>query len=580
MKTKARIFLQAAVIVAAGLWIYAPALHGGWLWDDNTNLTENPLMRDPAALWKIWFAPQSLDYYPIQMSVEWIQWQLWGVDTFGYHLTNVCLQIVDALLFWWVLAGAAKTSPGRRPTAGVEGPRVEGWADPAFLGGLLFIVHPMTVESVAWIVELKNTLSLAFLLLAMISWMDWFRRDEGGNLKPEIRSKLSSSERGTGFQPVSIDNMGWKPTPRHFGFQVSSFILRRRSYIFSLLCFVAAMLSKSSVVMFPVILLLYAWWRRGRVGRRDLVATAPFFLVSLALGLVTIWLQQHRVIQAAVIPVGGVLSRLAVAGLAPAFYLWKFLVPVNLMPIYPRWDVDPPSALQFLPWVAILGLGWWLWQTRRRGALFGLGVFFVNLLPVTGAVTVATMRFTWVMDHFAYVSLLGLIGLASAAAAEAESGMRKANTRPASSWFPLFAFRFSLFLLLAALAVSSRGYAKTFAGGRVFWAAAVARNPAAWPAQYNLALALLEAGQFPAAIDHLEAAVRLNPDYPAAEVNLANALGQSGRDAEALPHYTRALQLDPGNAVAHYNYGLTLRALGRAGEAREQFRTAARLLHP
>ena len=340
------------------------------------------------------------------------------------------------------------------------------------------------------------------------------------------------------------------------------------------------MLSKSSVVMFPVILLLYAWWRRGRVGRRDLVATAPFFLVSLALGLVTIWLQQHRVIQAAVIPVGGVLSRLAVAGLAPAFYLWKFLVPVNLMPIYPRWDVDPPSALQFLPWVAILGLGWWLWQTRRRGALFGLGVFFVNLLPVTGAVTVATMRFTWVMDHFAYVSLLGLIGLASAAAAEAESGMRKANTRPASSWFPLFAFRFSLFLLLAALAVSSRGYAKTFAGGRVFWAAAVARNPAAWPAQYNLALALLEAGQFPAAIDHLEAAVRLNPDYPAAEVNLANALGQSGRDAEALPHYTRALQLDPGNAVAHYNYGLTLRALGRAGEAREQFRTAARLLHP
>jgi len=506
MKAKALLFLAAAAIVLAGWWIYSPAFHGGWLWDDNTNITENSLMRDPAALWKIWFAPQSLDYYPLQMSVEWIQWRWWGMDTFGYHLTNVCMQVLNGFLLWRVLRKLGLRF--------------------AWLGGLLLVVHPMTVESVAWIVEVKNTMSLAFLLLAFDAWIDWDAR----------------------ATPALL----W--------------------YGLSLLYFLAAMLSKASVVMFPVILLLHAWWRRGRVARRDLVASLPFFAVSLGLGVAALWLQRHRAMAALVVPMGGPFSRVAVEGLAAAFYFWKFVMPVGLMPIYPRWDVDPPSAAQFLPWLVIGGLAWLLWKTGRRGVLFGLGVFLVDLIPVSGLFTVSFMRLTWVMDHLAYVPLVGLIGLAVAglgAVFEGAPENRRAQIRIVS-WVVVSA-------IVAALAFESHAYARTFSSGRAYWTSAVERNPGAWAARYNLALILVEAGEFPEAIAHLEQAVRLDPDYTEAHVNLANALSQTGRYAEAIPHFERALQLDPANAVTHYNFGLALRALGRRDEARSQLLEAAEL---
>jgi len=513
MKARLLIVLQAAVIVAAAWWIYAPALHGEWLWDDNTNITENPLMRDPAALWKIWFAPTSLDYYPLQMTVEWAQWRLWGMDTLGYHATNVVLDVACAFLLWRVLRKL--------------GLRL------AWLGGLLLVVHPVTVESVAWIVEVKNTMSLAFLLLAYASWLDYRGRRDG------VMSQLLDSR---------SELRSWDMTP----------------YLLSLGFFVAAMLSKASVVMFPFVLLLHAWWKTGRVSRRDAVETAPFLVVSLALGLVAVLLQQHRAIGAVALPLGGPLSRAAVAGLGAAFYLWKFLVPAGLMPIYPRWDVDPPSALQFLPWLAIGGLAWFLWRTRRRGALFCLAVFLVNLAPVSGIISVSYMRLTWVMDHLAYVSFVGLIGLAVAAADRAQARFRVAS-------IVLFA------ALAAVLAAQSRACAGAFATARVYWTRALAGNPGAWAAHYNLALILVQSGEFPEAIAHLERAVALNTAYEAAENNLANALSQTGRYDEAVPHYESALRLNPGNAVTHYDYGLTLRSLGRSDEARDQVTEAARL---
>ncbi len=153
MKAKPLFFMRAAVIVLAVWWIYQPVFHGGWLWDDDANITGNSLMRDPGALWKIWFAPQSLDFYPLQTSVQWIQWHLWGMNTLGYHLTNIGLQLLNAFLLWSLLRKLGLRF--------------------AWLGGMLFAVHPTTLESVAWISELKNTLSMAYLLLAMGAWVDW-----------------------------------------------------------------------------------------------------------------------------------------------------------------------------------------------------------------------------------------------------------------------------------------------------------------------------------------------------------------------------------------------------------------------
>jgi uncharacterized membrane protein YeaQ/YmgE (transglycosylase-associated protein family) len=230
--------LQALVIAAAVLWIYQPVLHGDWLWDDDILVTDNAVVHDPSGLWKIWFDPGSMiDYQPLKVSVSWLQWQLWGNDTLGYHLTNVLLHIVGALLAWRLLSKF--------------GLRL------AWLGGLIFAIHPVQVESVAWIAELKNTLSLPLFLLAMCAWIDY---DECGKSK---------------------------------------------DYFLALGLFLAAMLCKPTMVMFPMVILVHAWWKRGRIRWNDVQASAPFFVVSLALGLATLWFLHRYTLVVDAIQMGG-----------------------------------------------------------------------------------------------------------------------------------------------------------------------------------------------------------------------------------------------------------------------------------
>ena len=238
----------------------------------------------------------------------------------------------------------------------------------AWLGGLLFAIHPVLVESVAWIAELKNTLSLPPFLVAMCAWIDY---DEHGK---------------------------WT------------------QYCLALGLFLVAMLCKPTMVMFPVVILLYAWWRRRRIGVQDLKASVPFFAVSLALGLTTLWFLHHAMAPQAV-QLGGFLSRAACAGLSLAFYFSKFLLPIGLLPTYPQWTVGRPSLVQFLPWPILFGVLYLCWANRtswERHALLGLGFFLLNLAPFVGFRAVAYMSFTWVMDHVLYIPVIGLIGLVAA----------------------------------------------------------------------------------------------------------------------------------------------------------------------
>jgi len=245
--------LQALVIVVTVGWIYAPVLHGDWLWDDDALVSKNTIIHSPSGFWKVWFEPNDMvDYQPLKFTVAWMQWHLWGNNTLGYHLTNVVLHLVGALLVWRLLSKL--------------GLRL------AWLGGLIFAIHPVQVESVAWISELKNTLSLPPFLLAMCTWIDYEEHK------------------------------------------------RKRDYFLALGLFLAAMLCKATMVMFPVVILLYAWWKRGRVGWNDVKISAPFFALSLGMGLITVWFLQHYAIGNAVIPLGGFSSRLACAGLVIAFW--------------------------------------------------------------------------------------------------------------------------------------------------------------------------------------------------------------------------------------------------------------------
>ena len=488
------------------LWIYWPALHGQWLWDDDKLISRNSLVHDPAGLRTIWFEPENLlDYQPLEVSVVWLEWQLWGKATLGYHLVNVVLHVVSAFLVWTLL---------RKLEARL-----------AWLGGLLFAIHPIMVESVAWMSELKNTLSLPPFLLAMIFWIEY------------------------------DDHR------------------RRRDYAWALGLFLAAMLCKATMVMFPVVILLYAWWKRDRIKPSDLRDATPFFGISLVLGLVTFWFNQFHAIGEEIIPMGGILPRLARGGLSLAFYFSKAVLPLGLCPIYPRWTVDPPSLVQFLPWPILGGILYYLWTRRQnwgRHVLLGLGFFLVMLLPFIGFTAGSYMSLSWEMDHILYLPVIGLIGVGVA-------GLGRMDELIPNSARP---FGIGVVtVVMALLAWGSHRYAEKYVDQETLWTYTLQNNPGAYAAYNGLGEVLFRAGRMPEAIEYYEKALRINPQYFIARNNLAATLAQVGRTSEAMQLLEQLVQTNPDYAEAHDNLGNAYLKENLLPKAIEQYRQAL-LLKP
>lgn len=537
--------LRFVLIAAAGWFVYSPVLHGRWLWDDDRYITENAALHEPGGLAKIWLAPADVNYFPVTSTAQWLQWRAWGDDPFGYHVTNLVLHGLSGLLLWRLLRQLG--------------------ASHAWLGGLLWIVHPLAVESVAWISELKNTLSLPFLLLAMLAYI---AADEGraGRPRPPLPPRPRPAARSD--RPAAKAR-----TNGHL--------------LLSLLFFTFAMLSKGTVAMFPVIILLFCWWRRGKITAADVRSSAPYFIISLALGVVTL-VFEHGAIGRGGAVIGGLLSRLACAGLAAVFYLWKSVLPFGLLPIYPRWNVDPPAAWQALPWLALGGLLWLLWRRRAtwgRHALLGLGCFLLNLVPVLGFLPMAYQRLSWVADHFAYAALPGLVGLAAAGLGALPSRMLSGK-----AW-PMLA---GALILGAGLAGESRRYTRIFRDEETLWSYDLQHNPDAWMAHNNLGVERMKEGNAPAAIAQFTEALRLDPASPEAHSNLGVALANLGRLPEAIVEGEAAVHLAPDyapgreklgeiriragrQAVVWFNEGNALVQNGRAEEAMADYERALNL---
>ncbi len=493
------VLLRALLILAAGCWVFAPALRGDWLMDDDMYMTQNALLGDPARLWKIWFAPGSfIEYYPVEETVQAVQWHFWHGQTLGYHFTNLVLHLISALLVWRLL--------------GKFGLRL------AWLGGFLFAVHPVVVESVAWISELKNTLSLPPFLLAMCAWIDFDARR------------------------------------------------RPHDYAAALGLFLLAMLCKISMALFPFVLLLYAWWKRGRIGWTDLKATAPFFAISLVLGLTTVlvgdWYREAHLQGTANPPIGDWLTHLELACGTVAFYFTKCVWPVNLLFIYPKWTINAGAFLCIVP---LLAAAAWCWSNRAtwgRHALLGVGFFFLNLAPFIGLTSVTYMEFTWVMDHFLYLPIIGLIGLAVAAF---EDIANKVSAPIRAAWSVTSA------IVLALLALGSHEYAETFDGPEALWSYTIAHNPGSYLAHNNLGNVLLETDRPVEAIAEYDIALALNPAMPEAHSNLAFALDQTGRTDEAINNYHLALGFNPHFAIAHANLADLLLRKGNTSAAMSEY---------
>ena len=493
----------ATLIILLTVVAYVPAMRGGFIWDDGLLISENRTVRASDGLYRFWFTTEAPDYYPLAWSLWWLEWRLWGDSTTGYHVVNVLLHAVNAVLVWIILRHL----------------KIPG----AWLAGLLFAVHPVNVATVAWISEQKNTLSMLFYAVAILLYL---RFDEDG---------------------------------------------RWRWYGLSLAAFLLALLSKSAVVMLPVVLLGCVWWTRGKVRWKDFLRCGPFFGLSLVLGLVTIWFQYHQALGGYTIRAASFPSRLAAAGWVPWFYLYKALLPLNLTVIYPKWQIDASRWVSYLPGIILVGcliVFWWRRKTWGRPLLFGLGYFVVMLFPVLGFFDQGFYQFSLVADHWQYCSIVGAIALSVAAG---EMIFRRMGEQRRC----LGTVAGMAVLMVLAVATWRRGH--VYADEETLWRDNVAKNPNAWLAHHNLGIALGQACRIQEAIWHWEQALRIKPDYARTHYNLGIALGQVGKLADAIAHYEQALRIKPDYAEAHNSLGAALWQAGRIQEAIGHYEQALRI---
>ena len=468
-----------------------PALGAGFVWDDEPLITANPLLRSLSGLAEIWSGARTADYFPLTNTIFWIEYHLFGVHAAGYHALNIFLQSANALLVWAVLRRLE--IPG------------------AWLAGLIFGIHPVHAESVAWISELKNLLSMFFFLVSLLCFF-------------EIEEK------------------------RAFSSSVA--------YVASLCFFLFALLSKTHVVFLPVVILLCAWWRRssslernnGAGGRqvakrgsphfhREMIRTWPFFLVAIALGLLTLWFQSRGIGEEEIV-LGSFGRRFANAGMAVWWYAGKVFAPIRLMNVYPSWRFDSPRLVEWLPLLALIGVMLILWRWRNRwtrSLLFAFAYFVVALLPVLGLLRMAYARSgTLVADHFQYFADISLIALFSAGVA------RLLDSRP--RWIKIVTGAV-VTLLLGAIGSYTWARTEIYRNEETLWQDNFSKNPDAWQGHNRIGQLFFDKDKFAEAAQHFKRATELKPEIPDNYNSLGLAYCRLERFDEGIVEYRKALQL-------------------------------------
>ena len=510
--------LLGGVLILVSVFIaYLPVLRGGFIWDDDAYVMSNPLLTEPDGWGHIWSsAHRQSQYFPMTFTTLRLEHALWGMNPLGYHAVNVFLHSLNALLVWALLRRLAV--PG------------------AWFAAALFALHPVQVETVAWITELKNTQSTLFYLLALHA---------------------------------------------------------------------LALFSKTTACTLPAAMILVLWIRHQPIGRRQLAGIAPFLLLGLVMGLVSVWWEGHlgNYIRDSGTRLSG-LERLLIATRAIWFYAGKLVWPVNLTFSYPRWVINPHDLAQYgwgLGCLVVAALCWWYHRTRgnlpdsriahpdpepgraalpRRQAEQQLGptrfmgrgpiaaiVFFVaTLSPMLGFFPLYTFVYSFVADHYQYLACLGPIALFAAM-----------TTRLAGRWqirpWRQYAFAIALLSVLGVLTWRQAGIYRDL---ETLWRDTLKKNPTSWLALNNLGMVLKARGEKTEAEAHYLEALRLRLDDPDIHYNLANLLVATDRTAEAMAHYQQALKFKPDDPDMHNNLGVVLYSTKQFDEAARQFREAIR----
>src|SRR5437016_2233385 len=536
-------FIFALVLAAVTIFAYWPAWNGGLLWDDDVYITNNELLTAPDGLQRIWFSLDSpSQYFPLVYTTFRIEHAVWGLDPTGYHWVNLLLHIANALLVWLVLARL----------------KVPG----AWLAGAIFALHPVQVESVAWITERKNVLMGFFFLLTLLAWVAF------------------------------LDEKTKRPW---------------LYYGLALILYLLALSAKTTACTLPVALFLILWLQKKRIRWERIFEINPFFVLGIASGLLAIWWERyHQGTSRAIFTFLSPIERVLVASRAIWFYLSKLAWPSNLTFIYPRWDIAPTHLLNYawlLTGVLVCGAIYFLRRYVGRCVEVAAAFFIATLSPVLGFIMLYTFRYTFVADHYQCLACIGPIALASAGLINLADVSKNSRTL-------IFSVALCVVALLATLTWRQ---AAMYGNIETLWRTTLARNPDCWmaynnlgivlfqkgeideaiadyrttlemqpdfwDANYNLGSALLQKGEVDEAIAYCSRAVASEPNDPDAQVALGNALVQKERIDDAIVHYQRAVAIRPDYFIARYSLGHALLERGKLDAAIDHSR-AALLIQP
>ncbi|HZS17580.1 MAG TPA: tetratricopeptide repeat protein [Candidatus Udaeobacter sp.] len=532
------LFLIALVVVA-----YSGVVNAGFIWDDDKHLTRNACVVGPLGFQDIWTSAHAF-YYPLVLTTFWFVHKFVGLNPSPYHMLNVVLHALSAIVLWRVLLRL----------------NVRG----AWLGAAIWALHPVMVQSVAWITELKNTQSCLLYLLSILCFLKW--------------EQFAEQKREPGKRPK-------RASQKH-----------RSEWLFSLslIFFALATLSKTSVVMLPAVLALCVWWQNRLITWRDVVSLIPFAVISAVASAWTIWEQRFH--SGATGPEWAQTwaERLIIVGRVPWFYLSKLIWPHRLIFIYPRWEIDPTQVIAWLPLLALLAGVIALWFVRTdggRAAFFATTYYLLSLFPVLGFFSVYFFRYSFVSDHFQYLASMGPLALAGAgivtalrwfepapavglpSKAKRSHSVSKRTSASTVTRQPLLLVLVSS-VLIGVLGLCTWQQSRSYHDIKTLWQTTIAKNPGCWMAHNNLGNEFLETGDIDAAVAHFEKAFQLKPDLLEAHYSLINGLLRKGDADAAMTEARNTLSQNPQDAEAYGVLGTVFMTKGLVDEAIAQFSKA------
>jgi tetratricopeptide (TPR) repeat protein len=488
-------------LVLLTLTAYGPVLRAGFIWDDDSHVTTNATLTSLSGLGRIWLDPSATpQYYPLVHTTFWLEYHLWGLDPLGYHIVNLLLHVGNALLLWRLL---------RR--LGVPG---------ALMAAALFALHPVQVESVAWVSERKNVLSTLCYLGSFLALLRFW--------PPEVA----------------------RPSPAG----------RWLFYVLAVLLFLAALLAKTVTCSLPAAFLLVRWWKQGRLSRGDLSVAAPLLLLGLGLSLNTVFLEKVQVGAHGAEWDRTAVERVLIAGRAVWFYAGKLAWPASLTFIYPRWPISAEAAWQYGFPLAVLAVLAGLYRLRGRlgrGPVVAVLYFVGTLVPALGFFDVYPMRFSFVADHFQYLASAGLFALA-AAAGQQLLARASLTVRPAT---------LARVVPAAVLALLVWRQADVYQNAMTLWTDTVEKNPGSWMAWYNRGVLYEQVGQVGLAVHDHTRAIQLKPDFAEAHTNRGNLYLALGQAKQAAEDYSQAIAARPEAPEPYADRGVAYQQLGKIEEA-------------